>query len=83
MNVNRHFSDTRTAQGRVRFLLSADGVQLLAETQGWTHSSTHASLPDACACLALLPQVPQCLYDEALDELERRLAFESQSATAA
>lgn len=83
MTIIRHFSDTRTEQGRVRFLLSAHGVQLLAETQGWMHSSTHATLHDAATFLALLPQVSQTLYDEALSELERRLAFEKQSPSAA
>jgi hypothetical protein len=35
MNVTRHFSDTRTPEGRVRFLLQSGRVRLLAEGLGW------------------------------------------------
>ncbi len=77
MNVTRHFSDTRTDEGRVRFLLTSGGVGLLAEGHGWSHQSTHATLQDAATFLAVVPQVSQRLYEAALDELERRLMFEN------
>ncbi|WP_135228579.1 hypothetical protein [Deinococcus fonticola] len=80
MNVTRHFSDTRTAQGRVRFLLQSGAVHLLAEGPGWQHASTHAGLQDAATFLAVIPQVPQALYEAALGELERRLNLELQDA---
>lgn len=68
----RHFSDTRTAQGRVRFLLAQGRVHLTAEGPGWHHASTHATLEDAATLLALLPELSQELYEEALGDLERR-----------
>lgn len=74
--MTRHFSDTRTAEGRVRFLLTASGVQLLAEGHGWQHASTHPTLQDAATYLALLPQVAQALYEQTLSDLEHRLTFE-------
>ena len=76
MNVPRHFSDTRTEEGRVRFLLAPGRVQLLAEGSGWAHSSAHASLADAATFLAVLPRLSQGLYEQALSDLERRVAFE-------
>lgn len=76
MNVIRHFSDTRTEVGRVRFLIAGDRARLVAEGPGWSHDSSHATLHDAATFLAVLPQVPYPLYLEALDDLERRLALE-------
>lgn len=76
MNVMRHFSDTRTEVGRVRFLLADRRVQLVAEGPGWQHRSEHRSLQEAAELLAFLPQVPQQLYEESLDDLQRRLAVE-------
>lgn len=76
MNVIRHFSDTRTEVGRVRFLTSPGRVELVAEGPGWAHRSVHADLSAAALYLAWLPQVPQHLYDEALRELTRRLDLE-------
>lgn len=76
MNVIRHFSDTRTGEGRVRFLLSQGRVILMAEGPGWSHESHHASLHDAATFLAVVTQLPQSLYQEALDDLERRLMLE-------
>lgn len=76
-NVTRHFSDTRTQEGRVRFLLAHNRVQLLAEGHGWQHTSTHASLHDAATFLAVVPQVSQALYELALSELDRRMQFEN------
>lgn len=76
MNVTRHFSDTRTDQGRVRFLLSAGRVCLMAEGPGWTHRSAHDTLADAATFLAALPRLNGGLYRQALDELEQQLAFE-------
>ncbi|MEF2276724.1 hypothetical protein V3W47_00320 [Deinococcus sp. YIM 134068] len=72
MNVARHFSDTRTAQGRVRLLVSPGRVHLVAEGPGWSHASTHATLEDAATFLALLPELGQELYEEAVNDLERR-----------
>ncbi|WP_229839010.1 hypothetical protein [Deinococcus piscis] len=76
MNEMRHFSDTRTEVGRVRFLLADRCVQLVAEGPGWQHCSQHGSLQEATQLLAFLPQVPQQLYEESLDDLQRRLAVE-------
>ena len=76
MNVFRHFSDTRTEQGRVRFLVQSGRVQLTAEGQGWTHASRHATLEDAATFLAAVDQVPGSLYRQALDELERQVQVE-------
>lgn len=83
MNVTRHFSDTRTAEGRVRFLLFPAGVRLMAEGHGWQHNSTHLTLHDAATFLAAVPQVPDALYQQALDELERQLHFEEMFRGAA
>lgn len=76
MNVTRHFSDTRTEWGRVRFLLCSGRVRLMAEGQGWQHESSHASLHDAATFLAVVPQVNGALYNQALDDLERQLQLE-------
>ena len=73
MNVTRHFSDTRTEQGRVRFLLSGSRVRLIAEGPGWHHDSLHATLEDAATFLAVVPQLGQDLYERALDDLGRRV----------
>ena len=80
MNVTRHFSDTRTDLGRVRFLIHtlSGRVTLTAEGQAWHHSSVHDSLDAAAGFLALLPQVPQALYTQALDDLDRQVQFEVQ-----
>lgn len=83
MNVTRHFSDTRTSEGRVRFLLNSSGVQLVAEGHGWQHSSTHASVAEAATFLAVVPGISQGLYLEALGDLDRRLALERQHVNAA
>jgi hypothetical protein len=72
MNVTRHFSDTRTPEGRVRFLLQSGRVRLLAEGLGWHFESTHATLEDAATFLAVVPRLPQSLYEQALNDLERR-----------
>ncbi|GGJ64267.1 hypothetical protein [Deinococcus aquiradiocola] len=69
--MTRHLSDTRNAEGRVRFLIEGGRVLLLAEGQGWNHQSTHATLERAALYLALLPQLSQVLYEEAIAELER------------
>ncbi len=81
MDILRHFSDTRTGLGRVRFLLAGGAgegaVVLCAEGPGWQHQSEHASLEDAALLLAFLPQVPQALYTASLDDLQRRLHAEA------
>lgn len=71
MNVTRHFSDTRTAQGRVRFLLGGGRVRLVAEGLGWFWESSHATLEEAATFLAALPQLGQNLYEQALNDLDR------------
>lgn len=76
MNVTRHFSDTRTDEGRVRFLLLSGRVTLMAEGQGWQSSSLHDTLDDAALSLATLPRVGGDLYRRALDDLDRRIALE-------
>ncbi len=68
----RHLSDTRLAEGRVRFLLEEKRVLLLAEGPGWSHRSSHSTLERAALSLALLPGVSQALYEGALAELERQ-----------
>lgn len=75
-HFTRHFSDTRTGEGRVRFLLSGHRAELHAEGPGWSHRSAHPSLQAAATFLAAVPQVSQSLYEEALTELERRLRLE-------
>ncbi len=72
MNVTRHFSDTRTGEGRVRFLISGGRVRLVAEGPGWEHDSLHATLEDAATFLAVVPRLPQGLYEQALSDLERQ-----------
>ncbi|WP_034388164.1 hypothetical protein [Deinococcus sp. YIM 77859] len=72
MKVTRHFSDTRTGEGRVRFLIGAGGVRLVVEGPGWQHGSTHATLEDAATFLAVVPGLSQELYEQALDDLEQR-----------
>ena len=79
----QHFADTRTAQGRVRFLMgSADaaqpGVVLIVEGQGWQRQERFDSLDEAALALALDGRVPQALYVQALDDLHRQLAFFGQ-----
>ncbi|BDP42468.1 hypothetical protein DAETH_24370 [Deinococcus aetherius] len=78
MNTSRHFSDTRTAEGRVRFLLSAGGVRLIAEGPGWHHDSLHATLEDAATFLAVVPFLGQDLYEQAIGDLERRARVDEQ-----
>ena len=70
--MTRHLSDTRCAEGRVRFLLENGRALLLAEGPGWNHKSYHATLERAALHLALLPQISQALYESALAELERQ-----------
>ena len=76
MNITRHFSDTRTGQGRVRFMLQSGRVQLTAEGPGWAHSSRHSSLDEAATFLAAVDRVPGALYRQTLDDLERQLQVE-------
>ncbi|THF88602.1 hypothetical protein E7T09_05260 [Deinococcus sp. KSM4-11] len=83
MNVTRHYSDTRTAQGRVRFLIHAGRVSLKAEGPGWHHDSTHATLDEAAIFLAAVDQVPGDLYRQALDELDRQVQFDQTYSGAA
>ncbi|MFC4426035.1 hypothetical protein [Deinococcus navajonensis] len=80
MNVTRHFSDTRTDKGRVRFLVHPGRVSLVAETEGWQHHSTHTSLDEAAIFLATLPEVPGPLYERALNDLEQARLFGRSAA---
>lgn len=73
MSVTRHFSDTRTPQGRVRFLLHGGRVRLTAEGPGWSHASLHPTLEEAATVLAAVSALPGDLYREALNDLERRV----------
>ncbi|GAA5439554.1 hypothetical protein CBQ26_17715 [Deinococcus indicus] len=75
MSVPRHFSDTRTEEGRVRILAVSGRVLLDAEGPGWQHRSAHPSLEDATLELALLPRVGADLYAAALNDIERQLRF--------
>lgn len=75
MNVIRHFSDTRTEAGRVRFLLAPGRVRLIAEGPGWHHDSLHPTLEDAATLLALVPRLPHALYERALGDLERQMQW--------
>lgn len=76
MTIRRHFSDTRTEVGRVRFLLADQSVQLVAEGPGWQHCSEHRNFSEATQELAFLPQVPQRLYEASLEDLQRRMGLE-------
>lgn len=76
MTLVRHYSDTRTEVGRVRFLLTDHGAQLMAEGPGWRHISEHGSLQEAAQMLAFLPEVPQQLYEQSLHDLHRRQSLE-------
>ena len=71
----RHFTDTRTEQGRVRFLQDGADVLLLMEGQGWHAERRFDTLPDAAFALALESRVLQPLYLQALDDLSRTVAF--------
>ena len=71
MCMTRHLSDTRNAEGRVRFLVEGGRVLLLAEGQGWNHQSTHVTLERAGLYLALLPKLSQNLYESAMNDLEQ------------
>ncbi len=51
-------------------------MRLVAEGPGWSHESTHPGLHEAATFLAVLSQLPDSLYQEALDDLERRLSLE-------
>lgn len=83
-SVRRHYSDTRTPEGRVRFVLleaetghaPAQQVELYAEGQGWQHHSLHASLAEAAAYLATLPYLSSALHVQALHDLRCREKME-------
>ena len=81
----RHFTDTRTEQGRVRFLQDGVDVLLLLEGPGWhcefrfdgllVDALPVNGLSEAAFALALESRIPQALYLQALDDLSRTLAF--------
>lgn len=74
----QHYSDTRTSEGRVRFLLDGEAVVLLTEGPGWQQQAQFASVHDAVLGLALVSGVPQRLYCQALDDLYHQLSFFGQ-----
>ncbi len=79
-----HFSDTRSEQGRVRFVLegahAGAAAWLLTEGPGWNAQQRHHDLHDAELALAWLPDLPQELYLQALSDLEQQRRFYNQSA---
>lgn len=74
MSTVRHLSDTRTEEGRVRFLVETGRIILMAEGPGWRHQTAHPTLERAAIQLALIPNISERLYNEALDELQRQSA---------
>lgn len=78
----QHYSDTRTPEGRVRFLLDGEAVVLLTEGPSWQQQAQFASIQDAVLGLALVSGVPQPLYAQALDDLHRQLSFFGQLGAA-
>lgn len=80
MNVTRHFSDTRTNTGRVRFLLQSGRVRLVAEGEGWQHHSTHTGLQAAATFLATVSRLDHQLYEQALADLDQALMFDQHYA---
>lgn len=81
-NMLQHYTDTRTGEGRVRFLLDGADVLLITEGQGWEHHSRFEGFQEAVLALALDHHVPQQLYVDALDELHQRMDFFSQLGAA-
>lgn len=79
MSVTRHFSDTRTDEGRVRVLVRAGQVVVEAEGPGWRHHSVHPDLADATLELAWLPALSARLYGEVMREIERQLLLNRAS----
>ncbi|GGK85856.1 hypothetical protein [Deinococcus radiotolerans] len=76
MNVTRHFSDTRTAEGRVRILVQSAQFVLDAEGPGWQHRSVHRDLGDITLELAWLPRLSASLYGEVLEDMARRVQLD-------
>lgn len=82
VSMLQHYTDTRTSQGRVRFLLDASDVVLLTEGEGWELQQRFGSFHDAALALALNEQVPQRLYLQSLDDLYHQLNFFGQLGAA-
>ena len=80
--MTRPYTDTRTDQGRIRFLLDGGVVVLVTEGPGWQRTQRFISLDDAALGLALNPQVPQELYLQALGELCHQISFFGQRGAA-
>ncbi|TSA86488.1 hypothetical protein FNU79_07560 [Deinococcus detaillensis] len=78
----QHYTDTRTSQGRVRFLLDAPDVVLLTEGEGWHIQQRFTTFHDAALALALNERVSQRLYSQALDDLYHQLNFFGQLGAA-
>ncbi|WP_189072177.1 hypothetical protein [Deinococcus sedimenti] len=80
MNVTRHFSDTRTEEGRVRILVQTSQFVLEAEGPGWHHRSVHPDLGDVTLELAWLPGLGACLYGQVLEDLVRQVQRDGTAA---
>lgn len=79
MSVTRHFSDTRTDEGRVRVLVRAGQVVVEAEGPGWRHHSVHPDLADATLELAWLPGLGSSLYGEVMDDVARQVQLDGSA----
>lgn len=79
MNVTRHFSDTRTDEGRVRILVQSGRLLLEAEGPGWHHRSVHADLGDVTLELAWLPGLGSSLYGEVMDDVARQVQLDGSA----
>lgn len=76
MNVTRHFSDTRTDEGRVRILVQSGRLVLEAEGPGWRHRSAHADLGDVTLELAWLPGLGARLYGDVMEDVARQVQLD-------
>ncbi len=83
MNVTRHFSDTRTDEGRVRILVQSGQFVLDAEGPGWQRRSVHANLGDVTLELAWLPGLGAGLYSAALDDIARQVQLDGGARSGA
>ncbi|MDK2011853.1 MULTISPECIES: hypothetical protein [unclassified Deinococcus] len=79
MNVTRHFSDTRTDEGRVRILVQSGRLVLEAEGPGWQHRSVHVDLGDVTLELAWLPGLGSSLYGEVMDDVARQVQLDGSA----
>ena len=78
----QHYSDTRTEEGRVRFLLDGQEVVLVTEGHGWQQHEHFGTFHDAALALALNSRITQRLYVQALDDLYQQMNFFAQRGAA-